>query len=68
MYRLVSESTVEKNILKNHTVDYDPFIKSQLASLNQLEGVMSCKFGHMAPQILVPTKASYFAKWLGRSL
>ena len=30
-----------------HTVEYDPFIKRQLASRNQLEGQMWCNFGHV---------------------
>ena len=30
-----------------HTVDYDPFIQSQLASCNQLEGLTLCKIGHV---------------------
>ena len=33
-----------------HTVEHDPFIKSQLASRNQHKGQMWCKFGHVAPQ------------------
>ena len=32
-----------------HTVDYDPFIKSQLASHNQFQGLTWCKFGHVTP-------------------
>jgi hypothetical protein len=31
----------------NHTVAHDPFIKSQLASRNQLEGLMWYTFGHV---------------------
>ena len=30
----------------SHTVDCDPFIKGQLASRNQLSGLVWCKFGH----------------------
>ena len=30
-----------------HTLGYDPFIKSQLASRNELEGVVWCTFGHV---------------------
>ena len=30
-----------------HMVENDPFIKSQLASRNQLYGLMRCKFGHV---------------------
>jgi len=41
-----------KNNTESHTVDYGPFITSQPASSNQLEGVMWCAFGHVAPQIL----------------
>ena len=33
--------------LLHHTVDYAPFIKSQLASRNQLEGLVWCTFGHV---------------------
>ena len=38
----------KKTIRAHHTVDYDPFIKSQVASSNQVEGLMRCKFGHVA--------------------
>ena len=31
-----------------HTVEYDPVIKCQLASLNKLWGLVWCKFGHVA--------------------
>ena len=34
-----------KNTL--HTVEYDAFMKSQLASSNSLEGLTWCKFGHV---------------------
>ena len=34
-----------------HTMDYDPLIKSQLASRNQLWGLVWCKFGHMTLKI-----------------
>ena len=34
----------------NHTMEFNPFIKSQLASHNQLGGVMWCKFGHVTPE------------------
>ena len=34
-----------------HTVDYDPFIKSQLASRNWLKGLMWCKFGHVTVEL-----------------
>jgi len=34
------------------TVEHDPFIKSQLASRNQLEDRMGCKFGHVTHKIL----------------
>ena len=34
-----------------HTVEYDPFIKSQLASRNQLSDLMWCKFGHVPPDV-----------------
>ena len=30
-----------------HTVEYEPFIRSQLASRNSLQGLMWCKFGHV---------------------
>jgi len=33
-------------------VEYDPFIKSQLASRNSLLGLMWCKFGHVTVEIL----------------
>ena len=32
-------------------MDYDPFIKSQLALDNQLEGLISSKFGHVTPRM-----------------
>ena len=35
--------------LTSHTVEYDPFIKSQLASRNQLSGFTWCEFGHVTP-------------------
>ena len=38
------------------TVEYDPFIKSQLPSL---EGLMWCKFGHFTLQNLEGTQPSY---------
>ena len=34
-----------------HTVDYDPFIKSQIASHDEREGHMRGKFGHVASKI-----------------
>ena len=34
-------------VLPTCTVDYDPFIKSQLVSCNQLKGLIWCKFGHV---------------------
>ena len=34
----------------HHTVEHDPFIKSQLASRNWLQGLMWCKFGHVPPE------------------
>jgi hypothetical protein len=33
------------------TMGYEPFVESQLASCNQLEGRMWCKFGHVAFKI-----------------
>jgi len=33
-----------------HTVDYDPFIKSQLASRNYLQGLVCFQFGHVTPR------------------
>ena len=35
-----------------HTVDYGPFIESQLASRNEVQGLMWHKFGQIASQIL----------------
>ena len=35
----------------NHTLDYDPFIQSQLASRNQLEGPTWCEFAHATFEI-----------------
>jgi len=35
------------HIVQYHTVEYDPFIKSQLASRNQLQGRVWCKCGHV---------------------
>ena len=40
------------NQCPSHAVEYDPFIKSQLASGNLLEGLMRCKFGHLTLRIL----------------
>jgi hypothetical protein len=37
-------------------VEYEPFIKSQIASRGYLQGLMRSKFGHVTPQILAPTK------------
>ena len=37
----------------DHTVNYDPLIKRQLASRNSLEGLARCKFGHVPPLNLV---------------
>ena len=34
------------------TMEYDTFIKSQLASRNLVQGLMWCKFGHVFPGIL----------------
>jgi hypothetical protein len=31
----------------DHTIDYDPFIDSQVASRNSRQGLMSCKIGHV---------------------
>ena len=36
----------------HHTMGYDPFIKSQLASHNQLEGLLWCTLGHEVVTIL----------------
>ena len=44
--------------LFNHTVDYEPFIESQLVSCNQIDGHIWCKFGHATPQYLGGTKPS----------
>jgi len=38
---------------RTHTMEYDPFIKSQLASRNELEGLMWCKFGHVTLKIVL---------------
>ena len=38
--------------ITNHTVEFDPFIKSQLASHNQFESLMWCKLGHVTHQNL----------------
>ena len=35
----------------HRTVEYDPLIKSQLESRNQLQGFMWCKFGHVPLKI-----------------
>ena len=37
------------DLLGAHTMNYGPFIKIQLASRNQLEGLMWRKFGHVNP-------------------
>ena len=34
-----------------HTVEFDPFIKSQLTARNQLQGLMWCKFGQVTLKI-----------------
>ena len=46
-----------------HTVEYDPFIKSQLAARNYLYGLVWCKFGHVTPQNLESTKPSCSTEW-----
>ena len=40
------------------TVDYDPFINSQPALRNYLQGLMWCKFGHVTPLNVGGTKAA----------
>ena len=35
----------------HHTVDYDRFIKSQVAPRNDFQGLACCKFGHFTVQI-----------------
>jgi len=37
---------------KFQRVNYKAFIKSQLASRNDFQGLMRCKFGHVTPQTL----------------
>ena len=37
--------------VSHHMVEYDPFVKSQLASRNQLQGLLWCKFGHVAADL-----------------
>jgi hypothetical protein len=36
----------------NHTVEYDPFMKRQLTSRNQLEGLLWGKLGHVTPRFM----------------
>ena len=36
---------------RSHSVEFDPFTKSQLASCNEPESVIWCKFGHMPCKI-----------------
>jgi len=48
-------------------VDYDPFIKSQLASRNQLQDLMWCKFGHVSPLNLRRTKPRFTHHFLPRA-
>ena len=42
-----------------HTVEYDPFIKSQLESHNEPQGVIRWKNGHVALQTMVSTKPTH---------
>jgi hypothetical protein len=40
------------DVCSDITVEHNPFIKSQLASRNEIEGLMCRKFGHVSPKIL----------------
>ena len=42
-----------------HTVEYDPFSKSPLASHNYLQGLLWGKFGHVTTVQNAETKPSY---------
>ena len=47
MMRLPEISTIPGELI-DHMVEHDPFTKSQLASRNQRQGFVWCKFGHVA--------------------
>ena len=51
-------------MIHTHLVEFEPFIKSQLASSSQLQGVVWCKFGHVTPPKTAPTKPSYSTEWV----
>ena len=43
---------------RHHTVEHDPFIRSELVSRIQLSDLTCCKFGHLTLRNLAPTKTS----------
>ena len=44
---MVQEQRAPRQVASPHMVDYAPFIKSQLASRSQLQGLMWSKFGYV---------------------
>ena len=60
----------EKRVLRTgaqgryHTVDHDPFIKSQLASRNQLQGLVWWEIWSRNPQKLKGTNALKSTEWI----
>ena len=51
------------DLVSFHTVEFDLCIKSQLASRNELLGLMWCTFGDETPQNLGSTKSSNSTEW-----
>jgi hypothetical protein len=50
-----------------HTVEYDPFIQSQLASRDSHQGLIRCKFGHLSTRNLGSKNLSFFTELMGFS-
>ena len=56
-YKSVSFGETRSPVSPYHTVEYDPFIKSQLASHNYLYGLMRLQFDHVTLHIcLIETR------------
>ena len=51
-YRPCFNLTFTSSAKQPHTVEYDLFIKNHRASRNQLQGLMWCRFGHLALNLL----------------
>ena len=48
----------------SHTVQNDPFVESQLASHDRLQGRMWCKFNHVTPENHGLSKPAHFTMWV----